>query len=145
VRDWNDRSQDNVVVSGNTVNGNSAFAYGLQIGSATGQILTNVSATGNTFQGNGTGVRIRSSAAGVSLTGNRISGNSSYGVQNMDAALLSATSNWWGDASGPADTKTLPDVPNYRNPAGLGNGVTSYVDYSPLCSKDSHSDLHHLA
>lgn len=61
-------------------------------------------------------------------------GVTNYGVGNTGTILFDAKNNWWGDISGPNDPKTLPSIPNYNNPAGLGDLVTAYVDYSPWIS-----------
>lgn len=51
-----------------------------------------------------------------------ISGNSAYGVRNLNpATAVNARGNWWGHASGPRDTA--------GNPAGQGNPVSTGVDY----------------
>ncbi|MBI5955132.1 MAG: right-handed parallel beta-helix repeat-containing protein [Chloroflexi bacterium] len=67
---------------------------------------------------------------------NIIQGNES-GIDNQLAEILIARKNWWGAASGPLDDKTLPGVPNYNNPSGEGNEVSSYVDYSPWCADEA--------
>jgi len=52
---------------------------------------------------------------------------------------LDAENNWWGDVTGPYDNKTLSKgVPNYNNPGGLGNAVSSYVDYRPWCTTTTY-------
>jgi len=64
---------------------------------------------------------------------NNIIGDSSvasWGFSTMATVLIDAQGNWWGDASGPYDNKTLPGTPNYDNPEGQGKKVTSYIDYA---------------
>jgi parallel beta-helix repeat protein len=64
------------------------------------------------------------------LRKNKIAGNK-YGVLDQSGVLQDAKENWWGSPSGPADPKTLPNTPNYNNPAGLGDSVSNFIDYNP--------------
>ena len=55
---------------------------------------------------------------------NDIYDNAGYGIRNIDmTVIVSADSNWWGDATGPYH----PTV----NPSGLGDSVSDYVDFEP--------------
>jgi len=82
------------------------------------------------------GIRLRSDVADIAGTvihQNNIEDilGSGWGVRNdVASTIIDARYNWWGDASGPYDGKTLPGSPNYNNPSGLGEPVTSYVDYA---------------
>ena len=97
-------SIDTVVITNNSVNG---FWQGIRLGDnaeSTTDILTNISVTNNTVEMNTTGIRVYVTANGVVVNNNNIDGNTVYGVDNIDTAnTLDATSNWWGDASGPDD------------------------------------------
>ena len=94
--------------------------------------LVNVDINGGTFSGNGIGISVGNNVTDIEIHNANISGNISAGVINWtDSAIINATNNWWGDPSGPYDNKTLPGIPNYNNPSGLGNAVSSKVDYKP--------------
>ena len=94
-------------------------------------VTANIS--GNTITENARGIRVLDTqSATTNINSNSISGNSEFGVKNFDSDdTLDATNNWWGNASGPLDDKGLPGSPNYNNPLGTGNAVSSYVDYKP--------------
>ncbi|MFZ5979854.1 MAG: right-handed parallel beta-helix repeat-containing protein, partial [Candidatus Zixiibacteriota bacterium] len=101
-----------------------------------------------------------------SVTGNSLSGNTGYGVYNNFTNLLDATSNWWGDASGPDDgskiatgevlkrtavpyevsDKAVPVEYYSRRDSyaekGSGTAVTANVDYSPWWGADYVGDDH---
>lgn len=57
--------------------------------------------------------------------------NNNYGMYDVTGTLQDARQNWWGNTTGPRDTKSLPAIPNYNNPNGSGDSVTSFVDYKP--------------
>jgi len=83
------------------------------------------------------GVDLNKAGAIFELLNNNISDNNtnpadSYGL-NAWAGTASAAHNYWGAASGPLDEKVLPGTPNYNNPLGAGNSVSSNVIYSPWC------------
>ncbi|MCX6810491.1 MAG: right-handed parallel beta-helix repeat-containing protein [Candidatus Berkelbacteria bacterium] len=142
---------DNNILTGNTANSNTE--YGIRINSSTGNNLTkntfnlnvaaglrlkdditNLMLSDNTITNSPIGVDIAAGAGDVTswtVNHNNISGNATYGVSNGGAGTLNASSNWWGNSSGPFDNKGLPGTPNYNNPSGTGNSVTSFVDYKP--------------
>ena len=73
---------------------------------------------------------------GAEGNSNDISGNTTYGVQNVSSGVIvDATYNWWGDASGPYDPNGTIETPPCDDPAndlnadGLGDIVSDYVDY----------------
>lgn len=84
--------------------------------------------TRNSFEGNGVGVYCTGGAnpvvGGSTQNGNAFTGNTLYGVQNTTGTLtLNAEGNWWGSASGPYHPSA--------NPAGTGDRVSDFVDFSP--------------
>jgi len=85
------------------------------------------------FRGNGVLLWADSFSPGISAGSNNIFhnnsiyGNASYGIENQTSYIVDATSNWWGDASGP--THAL-------NPAGTGDAVSDNVTYFPWLGTD---------
>jgi len=64
------------------------------------------------------------------------------GVIGPDTGILDATSNWWGDSSGPYDADGGEEVPlchddpsNDKNADGTGDEVSGNVDYCPWLSE----------
>jgi len=123
VRDWDGRDQENVEITGNTVEG---FLVGMVIGQV-GQGLADITVTQNTIEANGTGVRVDASAGGVIAKLNDIVGNTGSGISNTDTATLNALYNWWGHETGP-DHDGL-------NPGGQGDAVDDDVDFGPWLYK----------
>ncbi len=73
------------------------------------------------FAANATGLQAEQGAT-PSISESDISGNTDYGVRNLQpASVVNAQGNWWGHASGPRDT--------VGNPAGQGNPVSAGVNY----------------
>ncbi|MGB9795024.1 right-handed parallel beta-helix repeat-containing protein, partial [Caldisericum exile] len=107
---------------------------------------TTATITHNTITGNLYGITVGYDSSDTSVVVanyNNISGNTDYGV-NSTAPMVNAKYNWWGDPSGPYDNKTLPGTPNYNNPNGLGDKVTSNVDYAPWAFDNTLSTFGYL-
>lgn len=73
------------------------------------------------FVNNGFG--ILKSGGTVSITNSNLMENTNKAINNQTTSLLSATGNWWGDASGPL---------HHENPGGTGDPVSDYVIYDPF-------------
>jgi len=76
---------------------------------------------------------------------NCISNNTNMGMWNLDTTIVDATSNWWGDASGPYHPTS--------NPGGTGDRVSDNVEFDPwlelppvICDEDGDGvdDSHDL-
>jgi len=115
------------LIEGNTLSNRDQA--GIRIGSSYGTNLTveDLTITGNTITNNVSwGIKIydvESWGTGNTISNNNISGNLTSGIENLDAAVIDAESNWWGDASGPYQATT--------NSAGTGDAVDDVVDYRP--------------
>ncbi|HMD13110.1 MAG TPA: hypothetical protein VKI62_00650, partial [Bacteroidota bacterium] len=120
------------VVHDNILTSDGTGGTGLEMDALGGQTL-NVHAYRNTISRWGYGVFFYSdstSTLSAVVDTNTIAGNV-YGAYNQTGQLQSALLNWWGNASGPRDVKTLPNVPNYNNPGGTGDSISSYINYNP--------------
>jgi len=94
---------------------------GLSVSDGGSALLSGLSLTEN-----GIGLLVDGSAT-PSISASQIFGNSDYGVQNLTpASPVVAPGNWWGDSSGPFDA--------VGNPSGLGDKVSSGVDYGTFLS-----------
>jgi parallel beta-helix repeat protein len=106
-------------VLGNTITGNSNWGIESNIKHS----LVDVSEC-NTIEGNLGGIHIIGpELALVHINNNNIQDNSEWGLLNEGGEVVDATSNWWGDATGPLHPST--------NPAGLGDDVSDGVEYQP--------------
>ena len=99
-------------ISGNTIND---CKVGVEI------FRGNVEITENAFAGGSTGMSLYD-VTDVVVKYNDIVGHSDYGVNNLDAEIVDATLNWWGDPSGPYHATTNPD--------GKGDKVSDNVNYT---------------
>jgi parallel beta-helix repeat protein len=98
--------------------------YGISVGTSSnvGSTLT-ASISSNILSNNNVGIWVRYGANLVaSIHFNDIFNNTFYGLINDGTTGVSATYNWWGDATGPYNP--------ISNPSGLGDNVSSNVDFS---------------
>ncbi|RLC91893.1 MAG: hypothetical protein DRI39_09405, partial [Chloroflexi bacterium] len=72
----------------------------------------------------------------VQAHNNDFSGNGTA-VANYSGAIIDATQNWWGDASGPLDDSDDRATGGWYNPDGLGDPVTDNVDYGSWLGSSS--------
>jgi len=128
-----------ITITGNTISnsGTAGDAYPrYSVGLHLGSTISNMSVTNNDITGSTTYGVVLHDRGSTDLTNVVFNGNNIHnsdqdrGMLNETTVLIDATGNWWGDASGPLDPKTLPGTPNYNNPSGLGDDVSAYVDYA---------------
>jgi len=108
------------IVSNNIQN----VQYGICVGTST-DVGSTLSATieSNIVSNNDVGIWARYGAdLANSIHFNNIFNNYNFGVNNVATTSVNATSNWWGDATGPYHPTS--------NPGGLGDNVSSNVDFS---------------
>ncbi len=119
-------------ISGSGTRGIYAVAESRSGGSSQIDTLT---ITQNTLDGNTSGIEIGGSFtppkangtydfATFDINGNQLAGNTTYGLNNLIASMVTAEYNWWGDDSGPNHAS---------NPSGTGDAVSDYVDFVPWC------------
>jgi hypothetical protein len=111
-------------ITRNTISGTLAGV--LATDSAADAFRAAATITENFITGNAAGIAVSDATgggAGISLVTarcNDLSANTA-GV-NTTGAFVEAEENWWGSATGPANT---------TNPGGTGAGVADSVDYAP--------------
>ena len=104
-------------VSGNTVDGAD---YGMYFYTVTDlEVLDN-----DVINCATAGIYLADGISGGQFSGNSIYGNA-YGFINETGAIVDATDNWWGTASGPAHSS------NTFNVGSQGNAVSNNVDFVP--------------
>ena len=113
------------VIHDNTVTNNTInnAEWGLYL-----YVTTNLTVSENTITNcSDCGIYMKDDHANCLINCNNIYGNTNYGLNNTDGATytrtVDATTNWWGDVSGPYHSSSNPD--------GLGDAVSDYVDYEP--------------
>jgi hypothetical protein len=118
-----------VAITGNTVKGSASgkgFKWGLNVGPSTAITYTSLTVSNNIIETNETGIRVRQSANGITVSDNSISGNTVIGIQNDDVShTLDASGNWWGSVNGPTHAS------NTFNVGSQGNGVSDHVVFVP--------------
>jgi hypothetical protein len=131
------------IIRNNTLHGNGSGVV-LEWGAHDNQIVINT-ITGNTLNGIQINGALNPNAEGQEPPGtgnvdpfNDIVGNAAGIVSYDDTQTFDATYNWWGNRTGPMDTKGIPDVCGlgYNNPSGLGDVLSQCVDYKPWLNKD---------
>jgi len=136
------------IIDSNIISGNSAYYYGggIECWDYCSPTIRHNTIIDNTAAYQGGAIRCRDGSApdidsctiadnsyfGIYCHSNgaptinycNITGNSYYAIMNSSPSVtIDAENNWWGDASGPYH----PD----SNPGGLGDTVSSYVDFVP--------------
>lgn len=98
----------------------------------------NNSILNNTIVANENGIYLNDAVGiGNKAEGNNISANTTAGLENASVTVVfDASPNWWGDATGPQN------VPN--NTCGLGNSVSSNVDFEPWFPDASMTTLFYV-
>jgi parallel beta-helix repeat protein len=90
----------------NSVNVTYSLVTGNQVGV---QSQSNVTIRHNDITANGVGVRITGSS-NPTLTLNNLQGNTTWAVEHLGSATISAPNNWWGTTSTPAINALIWDV-----------------------------------
>jgi len=118
-----------IFIADNTIDGNHGYncdGGGIYCRGDSIVIVSNTITNNSASKGGG----IYTSSSSVQVSENNIYGNAHYGLYNWDTTgVVDADSNWWGDQTGPYH----PSL----NPGGLGDTVSSWVDFEPWLSKPS--------
>lgn len=124
VEDWGETHIEDNVITGNVDEGlwidSNYFAD------------VDVTVRRNELRNNSVGLLVEDDDAPiewVAVTQNRIVNNTDGLVLDAPTAVLDATDNWWGDASGPSGNVSDPVTGTIAN--GTGNSVTQNVSFDP--------------
>ncbi len=109
--------------SGSFVLKNSTFANTTGTGLSFEENSGISSVSNCVFNGNGTGIKVKSSTVSPIFRNCNITGNISYGLNSSASAQVDARINWWGDVSGPYHS--------LNNPTGKGDKIVGNVLFSP--------------
>jgi hypothetical protein len=90
------------------------------LGTGVAEYSSNLVLSGVSVSENGTGVAVY--GGNSSVASSALFGNTEHGLYFRGLGTIQATGNWWGDATGPYNESD--------NPGGLGNKVSSSVDFS---------------
>ena len=135
-------ASDNITVSGNTFNNCGANAASWNFAIQLSQDIEDITITNNTitnaYEAVNTRIGTDSSPASWDMTGkdihfnnNSISGSRHLAVNNTVTGILDASSNWWGNSSGPAHAS---------NTGATGDGVSDNVSFRPWRISDDLED-----
>ncbi|MCK4296171.1 MAG: right-handed parallel beta-helix repeat-containing protein, partial [Candidatus Marinimicrobia bacterium] len=115
-------------ITGNTITGSAMYGISIEECEQSTQdlyedlLIENNTITGSTLNG----IHIYANCGlitGLVINYNNISGNTNYGIQNLNGVGYNAKYNWWGDVTGPTNATS--------NPYGTGNDVSDDVTYVP--------------
>jgi len=115
-------------ITGNTITGSAMYGISIEESQQDTDdeyddlLIENNTITGSTLNG----IHIYENCGtitGLVIKYNNISGNTNYGIENLNEVGYNAKYNWWGDVTGPEHTTS--------NPAGEGDIVSDNVTYVP--------------
>lgn len=129
---------DSVTVENNELSDGAAF-NGISISTASGTPSSNISISNNSITGFNNGINIAAASAlsdVLDAQNNDLSGNANAGINapSAVATIVNAPLNWWGHASGPADTDATDGSTPADNVAGTGSAARGAVAYGPWCT-----------
>ncbi len=127
----------NVSVTKNDLSLGTGF-NGISISTASGTPSSAVSITGNTLDGFSNAINVAAASAlsdQLGVHANKLGDNANAGVNASSNAtsLVNATSNWWGNATGPNDPTSNDGSTPATNP-GSGSVANGAVNYGPWCT-----------
>ena len=105
-------------IAGLTVEHVIGAAHGVGVAALGYAGSSTVNLSGTTIEGSMIGMFVDGGGSTLEAHFNNIVDNSQFGAYNYGDGALSATKNWWGDASGPY-------------PYGTGDAISDNVDFTP--------------